>query len=438
MTKPSQAACPRDRALSRPAASVLGPLCRTPALLAALLAGPAAVQAQGPTPGGFHAPTPGNRPVLPRGADPAVASFIDPTVEIDGPAFVAIGQESFVAPFARLRAGRGGRLVIGNASDVQDNATVDATRGGVTIGDLVPIAHGATVIGPATIGGFAASTTLPTENGITYDAFISFNARVENATVQPGAVVNGLAKVTGGVTIPSGFQVLPGQLVQSQADLDDPTKVAPTSTALEAFEVAVFDVNRHFALGYTSLFDIAPFTVFGIGYDPSDTVAPNNPGSVVPIIGGVQRPFPRFKDRIIGRVIIARNTVGQLNRLLGNSVSIRGDEGHPITVQSFRAMRDRSTFHALDGSSLSIGESASIGERCVIHGGINSVTGATVTQIGDNVRVADESVVYRSTVGDNVTIGRKCYIDSTTLPSGTVVPDRTILVRGVNKGLVAW
>ena len=55
----------------------------------------------------------------------------------------------------------------------------------------------------------------------------NFNAWIENAVIEPGALVNGLAKVTGGVTIPAGFQVLPGQLVQNQADLSDTTKVAP-------------------------------------------------------------------------------------------------------------------------------------------------------------------------------------------------------------------
>ena len=94
--------------------------------------------------------------MVPAGADPTVASFVDPTVSINGPAYVKIGQNSFVAPFAQLKAGKKGTLVIGNGSDVQDNATIDATSGGVTIGDLVPVAHGATIVGPATIGGFAS------------------------------------------------------------------------------------------------------------------------------------------------------------------------------------------------------------------------------------------------------------------------------------------
>ena len=131
----------------------------------------------------------------------------------------------------------------------------------------------------------------------------NFNAWIENAVIEPGALVNGLAKVTGGVTIPAGFQVLPGQLVQNQADLSVTTKVAPLTLSLEEFEVGVFDVNQNFALGYTSLYNISPNSVRGIGFDPSDMVDPTNPGSVVPIIGGVQKPVPGFKDLALGHSI---------------------------------------------------------------------------------------------------------------------------------------
>ncbi len=240
------------------------------------------------------------------------------------------------------------------------------------------------------------------------------------------------------MTIPAGFQVKPGQLVQNAADLNDTTKVAALTPSLEEFEVAVFVVNQNFALGYTSLYDISPNSVRGIGFDPSDMSDPTNPGSVVPIIGGVQKPVPGFKDRLDGRLIIANNTVAQLNRIFSNSVAMRGDEGHPISIVSFLSVASQSTFHSLDGTSVSVGEHAQIGAHCVVHGGKNTVTGNTLTQIGNNCTLGDYSVIYRSTIGDNVTVGKKCYIDSTTLPSNTVVPDRTILVGGVNKGTIMW
>lgn len=208
--------------------------------------------------------------------------------------------------------------------------------------------------------------------------------------------------------------------------------------SLEEFEVLVFDVNQNFALGYTSLHDISPNSVRGIGFDPSDTSDPTNPGAVVPIIGGVQKPVPGFKDRLDGRLIIAYNTVAQLNRIFSNSVAMRGDEGHPISILSFLSVASQSTFHSLNNTSVSVGELAKIGAHCVVHGGVNQVTGNTVTQIGNSFTLGDYSVIYRSTIGDHVTVGKKCYIDSTTLPSGTVVPDGTILVKGKNKGIIMW
>jgi carbonic anhydrase/acetyltransferase-like protein (isoleucine patch superfamily) len=342
-----------------------------------------------------------------------------------------------VAPFAELLAGPGGLLLIGNGSDVQDNVTIDARKGSVVIGDQVPVAHGTTIIGPATIGASAAAGLLPTAGGVTYDTFISFNAWVENATLEPGSFVNGLAKVKG-VTLPAGVQVLPGKVVQSPADLNDPTKVQPITSALETFEVAVLDVNHNFALGYTSLFDISRSSIFGVGFDPSDTVDPTNPGAVVPIIGGIPVARPTFRDRIIGRVIIENNTIGQLNRILGDMDSIRGDEGHPITINSFARVKDRVTFHSLDGTQVQVGRNASIGYHCVIHGGVNQVTGDKFAQIGDNFVMGDYAVIYRSTIGNNVKIGEKCYIDSSQVPSGTTIPPRTILVKNVITGTVDW
>ena len=158
----------------------------------------------------------------------------------------------------------------------------------------------------------------------------------------------------------------------------------------------------------------------------------------MPIIGGVQLPVPTFKDRLIGRVVITNDTVAQLNNVLGYSDSIRGDEGHPISIGSIAKMGNQSTFHSLDNTSVVLGLNAKIGNHCVIHGGVNQVTQGTVTAIGNNLIMGDYSVIYRSTIGDNVTIGTKCYIDSTTIPSGTVIPNGTILSKGVNKGFVQW
>ncbi|MBP6774606.1 MAG: hypothetical protein KA154_16535, partial [Gemmatimonadaceae bacterium] len=61
-----------------------------------------------------------------------------------------------------------------------------------------------------------------------------------------------------------------------------------------------------------------------------------------------------------------------------------------------------------------------------------------VTRVGDNVTVKDWAVVFRSKIGANVTIGVRAYIDGSHLAPGTIVPDRTIMIRDKIVGLVEW
>src|SRR5262249_54033562 len=83
-------------------------------------------------------------------------------------------------------------------------------RANVVIGDQVILAHNATIYGPATIGAPGGAP-----------AFVGFNAIIDGATVQPGAMVSSLAKVAPGIVIPTGFKVLPGMYIQTQAQAED-------------------------------------------------------------------------------------------------------------------------------------------------------------------------------------------------------------------------
>ncbi len=86
-----------------------------------------------------------------------------------------IGCRSLVAPFASLD-GTLGPIAIGDDTNVQDNVVLSGKL--VVLGDHVSIAHGATIIGPATIG---APKGLP--------AFVGFNSVIDGATVEPDAMV---------------------------------------------------------------------------------------------------------------------------------------------------------------------------------------------------------------------------------------------------------
>ena len=228
---------------------------------------------------GFSTPTGRNRPWFQAGTDPTVASFVDPTVSINGPAYVKIGQNSFVAPFAQLKAGKKGTLVIGNGSDVQDNAT--STRRPAR--DHRRLGSRRARRDDRRPGHDRQVQRAPDEERGDLRRVHQLQRLDREPVIDPPRQRAGQGDE--GCDIPAGFQVLPGQLVQNQADLADTTKVAPLTLSLEEFEVGVFDVNQNFALGYTSLYDISPNSVRGIGFDPSDMVDPTNPGSVVPIIG---------------------------------------------------------------------------------------------------------------------------------------------------------
>ena len=52
---------------------------------------------------------------------------------------------------------------------------------------------------------------------------------------------------------------------------------------------------------------------------------------------------------------------------------MRGDEGYPISIVSFLSVASQSTFHSLDGTSVSVGKLAKIGAHCVVHGGVNNL-----------------------------------------------------------------
>ena len=129
-------------------------------------------------------------PVMSFTTSPSTATFIDPTAVLrGGRRAITFGSQDYVAPFATLTAMRGGTISIGSGSNVQDNVAITARgkKGKVMIGDEVILAHNATVNGPSTIGAVGGAPT-----------FVGFNAIIDRATVQPGAMVSALAKVAPG------------------------------------------------------------------------------------------------------------------------------------------------------------------------------------------------------------------------------------------------
>ena len=155
----------------------------------------------------LHAVTRGV-PVVPETAGPGFASFIDPTARVESPERVMIGCRSYIAPFVSLD-GSQGPIAIGDETDLQDNVVISGKL--VMLGDRVIVAHGATIVGPATVG---ASKGKP--------AFIGFNAYIDGAMIEPDAFIGHLARIAPGIVIHAGTKVLPGKFIKTQDEADRP------------------------------------------------------------------------------------------------------------------------------------------------------------------------------------------------------------------------
>jgi carbonic anhydrase/acetyltransferase-like protein (isoleucine patch superfamily) len=340
-----------------------------------------------------------------------------------------IGTQDYVAPFATLNALHGGTITIGNASNVQDSVKISAIgpQASVVIGDQAILAHNATILGPATIGAPGGAP-----------AFVGFNAIIDGATVQPGAMVSSLAKVAPGIVIPTGFKVLPGMFIQTQAEAQDIDlgKVAKVEMDDLIFMNNVIHVNESFAEGYSEQALQSPSSVFGIG--PNPPTPPFSPVSVTPVLAGVPTLDPTFRDRIIGAVFMT-DSRSQLKRVVGHADSLRGDEATPFLIGKIAHMANHVTIHGLEFSNLVSGHGDSFGFHSVIHGGTDSGQSPNeTTVIGSGVRVQNWAVVFRSTIGDNCVIGAYAYVDGSQLAPGTVVPRGAIIVNNQYLGQVQW
>jgi carbonic anhydrase/acetyltransferase-like protein (isoleucine patch superfamily) len=58
-------------------------------------------------------------------------------------------------------------------------------------------------------------------------------------------------------------------------------------------------------------------------------------------------------------------------------------------------IRSRVTFHALEHTSVQVGDNAQIGDSNVVHGPIS---------IGDNFAAEDDRVIFQATIENNVTV----------------------------------
>jgi len=325
------------------------------------------------------------------------SSFVSPLVELFGN--VAIGQKSFIASNTTLRADPGTRICIGSKTNLQDNITFLALRNqpappstcgklSSSTGSEVSIAHQATIKN-SQIGKFT---------------FIGFRSRITNSVIEDGAFVLHGATVTG-VRIPKDRLVPIAGVITTQTQADAlPLKTAANST----FQRDVLGVNEEFAEHYSELYKTQGFdAVVGISQAPRTSW---NPKPVKPTIGkGVQI---EELVRVVGDVRLGANSV------VGRRTSIRADEGSPIIIGENAKIDDRVTFHALKTTNIRIGNNLKAENNIVFHGPL---------EVGDNLTIGENSILFKSKVGNRVTIGSEAIVVGVTLKDGTKVPNQAVI-----------
>ncbi len=304
---------------------------------------------------------------------------VDPTASIQGAAErISFGDSGYIGPFASISARQPLRL--DDRVSIQDYATIRAIAAPVTLGREAIVAHGAAVIArlnhPVRIG---VDGTCPGD-APACPAFVGFNARVEGV-VEKDAMVLSLARVGPGVRIPSGRKVLAGANVTRQEEVEE--KTAP-----------VLEADRLFM------------------------------GSMVEIHTTLAGASARGNGQV----------------LAAGSVPTEAIKTGQVTPGTIAEMPGNVSFHAPGGCSLELGDGGIYGFRSVVHGGPTDFprNDGNVTVTGRFLRLGDESVLYRSRVGDNVTIGYKSVVEQSDLPSGTVIGDRVVIIGNVQVGRVEW
>lgn len=325
------------------------------------------------------------------------SSFISPLAEVFGE--VSVGKKVFVASNTILRADPGGRICIDSETNFQDNILFLALRGHLaprsTCGALassteeqVSIAHQAKIKN-SRIGKFT---------------FIGFRASLDNVVLEDGAFVMHGATLSN-VQIGKNRLVSIGAVITTQLQADAlPLKTEENSN----FQHEVLFVNKEFAEHYSQSYQQGGFeAVSGVSPAPKTSW---NPNPVKPTLG--ENVLVEEFARIVGDVRLDSNST------VGRRTSIRADEGSPIIIGENAKIRSWVTFHALKGTRVRIGKNLNTRDNIVLHGSL---------EVGDNLSVDDDAILFRSLTGNNVTIGEGAIVVGVKLQSGVKVPSKAVI-----------
>lgn len=116
---------------------------------------------------------------------------------------------------------------------------------------------------------------------------------------------------------------------------------------------------------------------------------------------------------ICGHVIIEDNVfVGPYAVIRADEVDETGSM-QPIIIQRDSNIQDGVVIHSKGGAAVSIGARTSIAHRSIVHGPCN---------IGSDVFIGFNSVVFRTNIGNGCVIRHNCVVDGIDLPETYHVP----------------
>ncbi len=399
-----------------------------------------------------------NTPVLPYGAGTGAPTFIDTSARLENPQNIIISWLVYVAPFATVDA-RGGIVKIGVGSSILDNTNLIAKPTGSTgkptllIGNNVVVNSGATIVGSSTIGSYSDSAA-PTKIGA--------NSFIDNATIEPGAIVGALARVGPGITVPSGMYVLPGVSITTEAQATNPSLgMVRAVSSSEASNLAKFlQANQQLSTGYRNLY--LGNTAAGVSPFFSPTISNVNNGVLPQVEGASPSPITKtntaskdpsflyrkgsnwmpkaliynFPARVVGAAQFFSQPLNVQNHL-GRRNSIRADEGTPLTFLGAPKTGMAVSINAPVQGAMQIGKNVKLGNKVVIQGGPGAAA-STLYTIGDDVTIQSGSAIDRSNIGAGSIIGARSFIQTSTLAANTVIPPGTMMINNVVTGHVQW
>lgn len=116
---------------------------------------------------------------------------------------------------------------------------------------------------------------------------------------------------------------------------------------------------------------------------------------------------------LCGKVLVNENVfIGPYAVIRADEVNEQGDMD-PIIIGAHSNIQDGVVIHSKAGAAVTIGERTSIAHRSIIHG---------PCQIGSNVFIGFNSVLFNCTLADEVVVRHNSVVDDCTLPHGFYVP----------------